>query len=111
MLKMDIEYKSEVLFVRLKGELNKKSSYKINNYLNPVIKKHNIKYLIYNWNDLKGVDNAGIDAILNSKCLIKANKGKIFVCHNNSIGKYLSKLFKVTAVRNELEACKLMEMI
>ena len=43
MLKMDLEFSKGILFVRLKGILNRKTSYKINNYLNPVLKKHKIK--------------------------------------------------------------------
>ena len=39
MFKLELEYKNGILFARLKGILNRKNSYKINNYLNPVIKK------------------------------------------------------------------------
>ena len=74
MLKMDLEYNKGILFVRLKGTLNRKSSYKLNNYLIPVLLKHKIKYLVYNLFDLIGIDLAGVDAILNTKCAIKANK-------------------------------------
>lgn len=49
MLKMDLEFNKGILFVRLKGKLLRKNSYKINNYLNPVLKKHKIKYLVYNF--------------------------------------------------------------
>ena len=37
MLKMDLEYNKGILFVRLEGILNRRSSYKLNNYLVPVI--------------------------------------------------------------------------
>ena len=77
MLKMDLEYVKEILFVRLDGSLTRRSSYKINNYLVPIIKKHQIQNLIYNFKDLKSIDETGIDAILNTKLLIKKNKGKI----------------------------------
>lgn len=111
MLKMDIEYNKKILFVKLTGILNKKSSYKINNYLNPVIKKHNIKCLIYNFDDLDGIDISGIDAITASKCLIKNNKGKIFACGNKERIEGLSKLVKLKKVENEFVAVKIMEMI
>ena len=48
MLEMDLEYNKGVLFARLSGKLTRKSSYKLNNYLVPVILKHKIKYLVYN---------------------------------------------------------------
>ena len=77
MLKMDLEYEGNVLFIRLKGILNRRMSYKINNYLVPVMKKHKLKNIIYNLSDLKSIDESGIDAILKTKCIVKKNKGKI----------------------------------
>ena len=48
MLNMDLEYNNQILIVNLKGKLNKRNCYKINNYLNPLIKKHQIKNVILN---------------------------------------------------------------
>ena len=73
MFKLELEYKDEILFARLKGILDRKASYKINNYLNPVIKKHEIKNLVYNFEKLEMVDNSGIEALINSKYYIKCN--------------------------------------
>ena len=56
MLKMDMEYNHGVLFVRLDGILNRSTSYKLNNYLVPVILKHKIKYLVYNCFLLESID-------------------------------------------------------
>lgn len=110
MFRMEIEYKDEILFVKLKGILNRKQSFKINNYLNPVIKKHNIKYLIYNFEELEGVDNAGMDALTNSKCFIKSNKGKIRVYGVNDNLKNIFKNLKIPRIsKNSL--FKLTEMV
>ena len=80
MLKMDLEYEREVFFVRLSGSLTKKESYKINNYVVPVIKKHNIKHVVINLSNLNMLDESGVNAILNTKCTVKCNKGKIYLC-------------------------------
>ncbi len=80
MLKMDMQYIRGILFVRLGGELNRKNTYKINNYLVPVLLKHKIRYLVYNLYELDGIDEAGVDALLNTKCAIKSNNGKICLC-------------------------------
>jgi len=101
MLKMDIEYNEGILYVRLKGDLDKRNCYKINNYLNPVIKKHGIKTLVYNLANLKSIDNSGMDAITLSKCLIKSNKGNIYVCNINSGIKKLIKDLKIKEIINE----------
>lgn len=111
MLKMETEYDHGILFVRLKGILNRRSSYKINNYINPVLKKHNIKYLVYNFEYLTGVDNAGIDALLNSKNILKKQKGKLRVCVNNINMKKICRALNLSILKNESEAFKLMEMI
>ncbi len=87
MLKMDLEYrkfkryKREILFVRLKGNLNKRSVYKIHNYLVPVLKKHKIENLIYNFKYLDSIDESGINALILTKCLVKNYKGNIFICN------------------------------
>ena len=110
MLKMDLEYVKEILFVRLDGTLSRRTAYKINNYLVPIIKKHQIKNLIYNFQDLKSIDETGIDAILNTKCLIKRNKGKICLCE---VAKEISlklKRLHITQTTSEKEAQKRLEV-
>ncbi len=77
---MELEYLEHILFVRLKGNLSKKNNYKIHNYLVPVLKKHHIKKLVYNLKNLEKIDEFSIDAILKTKCIIKSNKGEIFLC-------------------------------
>ena len=90
MLKLDLEYVQKILFIRLEGTITRRYSYKINNYIVPVIKKHDIKNIVFNLEKVKGIDESGVDAILNVKCTIKRNEGKIYLCNvNNEI---LSKI-------------------
>ena len=105
---MDLEYNKGILFVRLKGNLNRKSSYKLNNYLLPVLLKHKIKYLVYNLYELKEVDEAGIDAMLNTKCAIKSNKGKICLCE---VSKELKRLIKRLRIKSVADERKVFELI
>ncbi len=77
MLKVDAKYDSEILFVTLEGKLTTKNSYKINNYLLPLLEKYQIKTLVYNLHNLKMIDEKGKDALLNSKYKIKKNQGKV----------------------------------
>lgn len=111
MFKMELEYKKGVLFARLKGTLNRRGSFKINNYLNSVIKKHNIKYLVYNFKDLKMIDEVGVNAIINSKRKIKENKGTIKVCNTFGYFEYLRKYLKLKKIDNELEVYREMEVL
>lgn len=80
---MELEYIGGTLFVRLKGNLTRKNNYKINNYLNPVLKKHKIKKLVYNLKDLKEIDETSIDAILKTKCTVRKNRGLVYFSEVN----------------------------
>lgn len=110
MLKMDLEYNKGILFVRLEGNLTRRSSYKLNNYLVPVILKHKIKYLVYNMYLLEGIDESGLDALLNTKCAIRTNKGKICLCEvSESLEKSMKRL-RIKKTANELTALELIEV-
>ncbi len=79
MLKMNLEYKDDTLYVYLKGKLNKRNCYKINSYLNPILKKHKISNLIFILIHLKDIDEVGLDALKRSKYLVKSYNGSIKV--------------------------------
>ena len=110
MLRMDLEFNKGILFVRLDGKLNRNTSYKINNYLVPVILKHKIRYLVYNLYNVDDIDESGIDAILNTKFAIKNNKGLIYLCEaNKNLDKKLHKLH-IKKIANELSVCNIIEV-
>lgn len=110
MFHMDLEYNKGILFARLSGNLSRKGSYKLNNYLVPVILKHKIKFLVYNMFDLTEIDECGIDAILNTKCAIRANKGKIFLCEvPKEFNKDIRKLH-IKETTSELSALELIHV-
>ena len=106
---MNIEYSKGILFVRLTGKLDKVSSYKINNYLVPVILKQKIKCLVYNLDNLTDLDEDGTDAILNTECAISTNKGKLYLCDvGNNLNKKIKKLH-LKQINDEKSAFSLME--
>lgn len=107
---MDLEYNKGILFVRLEGALNRKSSYKLNNYLVPVLLKHKIKYLVYNLYQLETIDEAGLDAMLNTKCAIRANKGKICLCEVSKELNNRLKRLRIKAVINERKVFDLIKV-
>ncbi len=109
MLKMDLEYKKNILFVRLKGHLNYKNTYKINTFLNPVVMKHKIKYLVYNLEDLESIDSSGVDAIIHSKRAIKSNQGKLVMCHTNYKIKNALRKLRLPSIDKENKIYKLIE--
>ncbi len=101
---MNLEYNKGVLFVRLSGYINHNMSYKINNILVPKILDKGIKYLVFNLYDVDDIDSFGLDALLNVKCAIKTNKGKICLCEIPDYIKKKIKLLKIIKVKNEINA-------
>ena len=97
MLKMDMEYEKGILFIRLNGSLNRKTAYKINNYIVPVVKKHHIKYVIYNLKDLKTIDGTGYYAFLNTK---------LYLCHVSKENQTNLKKLHIKILSSEKEARK-----
>ncbi len=110
MLKVDMEYDKGILYVRLEGILERKTCYKLNNYIVPAVLKHKIKYLVFNLFMLKDIDESGMDALLNVKCAIKTNKGKICLCEvSDEIEKKIKRL-RMRVASNELAAGRLINI-
>ena len=110
MLKIDMEYDKGILYVRLKGTLDRKVCYKINNYIVPVVLKHKIKYLVFNLLELKDIDESGLDALLNTKCAIRTNKGKICLCEVSDDLRLKIKRLRMKVASNELAANRLINI-
>lgn len=79
-MQMKLEYQKGILFVRIVGPLTHECSYNINTKLIPKILENKIKYLVFNLYEVTDIDSFGLDALLNTKCAIKSNKGKICLC-------------------------------
>ncbi len=110
MLKVDMEYDKGILYIRLNGELDRKACYKINNYILPAVLKHKIKYLVFNLFMLKDIDTSGLDSLLNVKCAIRANKGKICLCEvSDDISQKIKRL-RMKIASNELAAGRLISI-
>ena len=83
MLNIDIEYKRGILFIRLKGILNKSTSLKLDAILDSAIVGAGIKYLMINCEKLNSIDNEGLK-VINKRCLeLLGNEGKLLVCGFN----------------------------
>ena len=95
MLNMDLEYNNQILIVKLKGKLNRRNCYKINNYLYPLIKKHQIKNVILNLINLSYIDDYGIDSIIRVKYVIKNINGNLKISGYNDNIKDIIKMIGV----------------
>jgi len=104
MLKIDMEYRSGILFVRLKGSLNSFTAKKLIDNLIPIITNQGIKNLVYNFSDLDSIDEIGNKSLLMGYDAILNNNGNVLVVEN----RFHLKYFKET--KNELTALEILKV-
>ena len=108
MLKIKSEYIKGILFVRIEGNLNRRTSYKLNNFLVPAVLKHKIKYLVYNLYNLENIDIVGKNALIKGARAIEVNKGISLMCE---VPKSLNlDNIKIKKTQNELTAIDLIHI-
>lgn len=105
MLKINMEYRKGILFVRLKGNLNANTAPKFENYAIPIIKDYGIKYVVYNLSELVSLDSRGESALIKGGDEIKTNDGRVLIV-NNSINSTLD----YPVIQNELVAMDLIHI-
>ncbi len=85
MMKMDLEYKHKILFITLKGSLNRYYTYEINNYVVPIILKYKIKTIIMDFKYLNNIDEYGLYSISNISLVVRKEKGRLYINNCNNI--------------------------
>ena len=80
MLKIILEYRKGILFVRLNGELDKDTVKKLDRQVINKIKKSGIYNIVFNVERLSYIDLKGMNYLLYSYELCKKNNGKILIC-------------------------------
>ena len=99
MLKINMEFRKGILFVRLKGALTKYTYKSLDNYLIPVINNHGLKYLVYNLEAVTLIDSYGKASLKKGLAAAQLNYGEGGLCHAE---RYLNEEFRV--FENELAA-------
>lgn len=115
MLKIELEFRKGILFVRLDGELNK---YTVNNFdeeVVPIILKHGIKRIVINLDRLNAIDINGINRLINVNEITRNLNGRTIICSisSNEVKEklkdkeYVSKFYETS---NELTALGVMKI-
>ena len=114
MLNITTEFRKGILFVRLKGHLNKDTVYKLNKKVTNIVKDNGIRNIVFNFSKLKSIDMKGINAIFYNYELCKNNDGRSLMCGNNDgIRKKLKKSRLINYVYetvDELNAMKILNL-
>ena len=87
MLKIDMEVKRGILFIRLNGILNKVTTNKFNNEVLPVVLDNGLKYVVINLDKVNYIDTFGIEALKEVGYIVTNLKGKTTLCSltNNQV--------------------------
>ncbi len=114
MLTVGTEFRKGILFVRLKGDLNKENVDKLNKRVTSVVKDSGIRNIVFNFSNLKSIDIKGINTILYNYELCRNNKGRSLMCGNNdNIRKKLKKTRLINYIYetpDELSAMKILNL-
>jgi len=96
LLKINTEFRKGIMFIRIKGNLNK------NNIEN--IDCEDFKYIVFNFDNLLSIDSYAISYIINYSDKKNKDNGKLIICETkNSL---INDLFKnkIPIIDNEIEA-------
>lgn len=102
MLKINFEFRKGIFFIRLIGELNKKTSKQIIDELNNLIINNRFTYVVINTNYLKTIDLTGINYLANVCLVAKSSKSNLVICDKSNVFKTLLNN-NVPNIKDELE--------
>lgn len=80
MLKIKMEFKKGILFIRLDGILNQKTIEKFDNEVLSVVLVNKLKYIVVNLDGVCEVDEKGVDALKELNDIIYNFNGKSALC-------------------------------
>lgn len=83
MIKIDMEFKKGILFIRLQGLLTKSNNREFRNEVFPLILKHEFKYIVLNLSNVNSIDEVGIDSLLDLNNIVSSWKGRASLCNLN----------------------------
>jgi anti-anti-sigma factor len=115
MLKITMEFRKGILFIRLKGKFTQKEDLKFKREVVDKIKIYGIRSVVFNIQDLKEIDLKGMHSILYIYELCKENRGKVLVCelYDSPAFEKLKKnrIFQyVEIIKSELDAFEIIKI-
>ena len=102
MLKLSFEFRKGIFFIRLIGNLNKKSYKQIEADLNALINDNKFKYIVINTNYLKAIDLTGLNYLTKLYFMTIENHSNLVICDKFKVIKTLFNN-NVPNIEDELE--------
>lgn len=101
MLRINIEFRKGVLFVRLDGKIEDESYLK---KINNLIEKIGIKYIVLNIENIEYFDINSINQIIKYNKKILKKKRKLLICDNNNRNRIFNS---IPSIKCEIDAFSL----
>lgn len=109
MLDINIEPYQGILFVRLKGSLNKNSLQILKKEVSKLVKEVGIKNIVFNLTELKEIDYDGIHELMNNYNYCVSNLGKaLFVSEKKNA--YIESCLNDSLIHDEKTAANLINI-
>lgn len=114
MLDVNFEFRRGILFIRLCGELTKKTINEFDSVVTTLIRDNGIRNVVFNVSDLLRIDLKGVSRLFYNYELCKKNRGVSLLCciNNNNIHEKIegTRLFQyMTDLSDELAAFNFIE--
>ena len=90
-MKTDIDYKKDILYIKVNGVLVGNKIQKFESEVIPIILGLNAKYVTINLKDVDLIDKRGINSLIKVSNIVNRFKGKVVLCELNN---YLKDNFK-----------------
>ena len=115
MLKINMEFKKGILFIRLDGSFNKKTVKKFDNEVLPIILMNKVMYVVINLDKVYLIDKEGVESLMELENLVRDFKGKTTLCGltSNYVKTKIEEAdydMKFYETNNELTALKVMKI-
>lgn len=101
-LEVNMCIKQDTIFTRFKGELDESTAKDVRQKLSELLKKYNIKHIVFNLEKLDFMDSSGIGMIIGRYNQVIERNGSIILCEiNQNIERIvlMSGLLKICTLR------------
>lgn len=102
-LEVNMCIKQDTIFTRFKGELDEMTAKEVRVKLNDILRKYNIRNIVFNLQELNFMDSSGIGMIIGRYNQVVEKNGHIILCEvNKNIEKIvlMSGLLKICTLRD-----------
>lgn len=106
MFDYNVEYRKNILFIRLIGDLNSSNVITLDTELENIINNLGIKCIVFNFEQLKSIDTNSVQILTKWYSLIKRRKGVSYICGVQGKLRINSLLSNMCEISNELSAIR-----